>query len=149
MQGKIVSVDEFKAVGMTYFGDNNNGEIPKMWQIFNQKFMEISNISKPVLFYGICDSDMDEQGRFDYAAAVGVDSFENVPETMVTKTIPAGNYLVYTYEGDIKNLGEFYGKIFETYLPQSGHEMDMRPQLEVYDDRFMKTGAFDIYIPVK
>lgn len=44
---------------------------------------------------------------------------------------------------------EFYGKIFETYLPQSGHEMDMRPQLEVYDDRFMKTGAFDIYIPVK
>lgn len=67
--------------------------------------------------------------------------------TMVTKTIPAGNYLVYTYEGDIKNLGEFYGKIFETYLPQSGHEMDMRPQLEVYDDRFMKTGTFDIYIP--
>ena len=106
-------------------------------------------MSKPVLFYGICDSDMDEQGRFHYAAAVGVDSFENVPETMVTKTIPAGNYLVYTYEGDIKNLGEFYGKIFDTYLPQSGHEMDMRPQLEVYDDRYMKTGAVDIYIPVK
>ena len=39
MQGKIVSVDGFKAVGMTYFGDNNNGEIPKMWQIFNQNFM--------------------------------------------------------------------------------------------------------------
>lgn len=92
MQGKIVSVDGFKAVGMTYFGDNNNGEIPKMWQIFNQKFMEISNMSKPVLFYGICDSDMDEQGRFHYAAAVGVDSFENVPETMVTKTIPAKFY---------------------------------------------------------
>lgn len=50
MQGKIVSLDGFKAVGMTYFGDNNNGEIPKMWQIFNQKFMEISNMSKPVLF---------------------------------------------------------------------------------------------------
>ncbi len=41
MQGKIVSVDRFKAVGMTYFGDNNNGESPKKWQIFNQKFMEI------------------------------------------------------------------------------------------------------------
>lgn len=46
---------------------------------------------------------------------------------MVTKTIPAGNYLVYTYEGDIKNLGENFMEIFETYLPQSGHEMDMRP----------------------
>jgi hypothetical protein len=27
MQGKIVSVDEFKAVGMTYFGDNNRRQV--------------------------------------------------------------------------------------------------------------------------
>ena len=31
----------------------------------------------------------------------------------------------------------------------NGEIPNMRTQLEVYDDRFMKTGAFDIYIPVK
>lgn len=149
MHGEIISLDEFKAVGIQYFGDNNNGEIPKMWQIFNSKFMEVSSKSNPMLFYGICDSAVDEHNKFNYAAAVGVDTFENVPETMVTKSVPAGKYLVYTYEGDINDMGDFYNKLFEKYIPESGHEMDMRPQLEVYDDRFMNTGAFDIYIPIK
>lgn len=101
-----------------------------------------------MLCYGICDSDMDAEGRFHYTAAVEVDSFEGIPAGMDGKVVPAGRYLVYTYSGKIKDLGGFYENIFSEWLPASGHEMDFRPQLEVYDDRFMENGEFDIYIPV-
>jgi len=149
MEGKVVNIKGFKAVGLTYFGDNNNGEIPKLWEVFNHQYKDIKNKSKSMLCYGICDSDMDSEGRFHYTACVEVDSFENVPENMETKVVQDGKYIVYTYAGAIKDLGEFYGNIFAKWFPVSGYEMDYRPQLELYDERFMQTGEFDIYIPIK
>lgn len=149
MNGLAVDVKGFKAVGMTYFGDNNNGEIPDLWKAFNSQFNNVKDKSIPMLFYGICDSDMDEENRFNYCACIKVDSYTDVPENMVTKNVPDGKYLVYTYAGEIKDLGSFYDKIFMELMPKSGYSIDERPQLELYDERFMKTGEFDIYIPVK
>lgn len=149
MEGKIVNIKGFKAVGISCFGDNCNGEIIKLWETFNQQYTNIQNKSKSMLCYGICDSDMDSEGRFNYTACVEVDSFENVPENMETKVVQDGKYIVYTYTGALKDLGEFYANIFSKWLPASKVEMDYRPQLEVYDDRFMQNGEFDIYIPIK
>ena len=149
MEGKVLSIKGFKAVGITYFGDNNNGEIPGLWGVFNRSCSAIKYKSKPELYYGICDDDMDSEGRFHYTACVAVDSFEDLPEGMNTKLVPAGKYVVYTYRGDIKELGSFYNSIFTDWLPASDLEMDFRPQLELYDDRFTSNGEFDIYIPVK
>lgn len=149
MEGKIISIEGFKAVGIPYFGNNNNGEIPSLWQSFNNRYRDIKGKSKSMLCFGICDSDMDSEGRFHYTACAEVDSFEDVPEGMETKVVPKGNYAVYTYSGAIKDLGEFYNDIFTKFIPASGHEMDFRPQIELYDERFMNNGEFDIYIPVK
>jgi len=149
MEGKLFNIQGFKAVGISYFGDNANGEIPRLWEAFNQQYKDIKNKSKSMFCYGICDSDMDAQGRFHYTACVEVDHFEDIPENMEAKAVPEGRYLVYTYSGDIKDLGEFYGNIFSKWLPASEYEMDYRPQLELYDERFMQNGEFDIYIPVK
>lgn len=149
MEGKIVNLSSFKAVGMTYFGNNNNGEIPKLWEVFNNRYKDIKQKSKSMLCYGICDDEPDSEGRFHYTACAEVDSFEGVPEGMVTKVVSPGKYLVYTYTGTIENLGEFYSEMFSSWIPDSGYEMDFRPQLELYDDRFMRNGEFDIYIPIK
>lgn len=149
MEGKILEVNKFKAVGISYFGDNKNGEIPKLWEAFNKQFMAIQHKSNPMLCYGICNGEMDPEGRFNYSACAAVDSFENVPENMDTKLIEGGKYLMYTYTGPIKDLGEFYDNILSKWLPASGQEIDLRPQLELYDERFMRNGEFDIYIPVK
>ena len=92
---------------------------------------------------------MDSEGRFHYTACAEVDSFEDLPEGMETKVVPEGKYLMYTYRGAIKDLGEFYNDIFTKLIPASEHEIDCRPQLELYDERFMKNGEFDIYIPIK
>jgi len=149
MDGKILTIKEFKAVGLTYFGNNANGEIPNLWEAFNNRYRTIKQKSKSMFCYGICDSDMDSEGRFHYTAAAEVDSFEDVPEDMVTKVVPEGKYIVYTYGGAIKDLGEFYNSIFTKWLPASKCEIDYRPQLELYDERFMNNGEFDIYIPIK
>lgn len=149
MNGKIISIKEFKSVGLTYFGKNENGEIPKLWEALNSCYQNISCKSKSMLCYGICDDMPDEECRFHYTAAVEVDSFENIPAGMDAKVVPAGKYLVYTYTGAIKDLGEFYNDIFSKWLPESNCELDSRPQLELYDNRYMENGEFDIYIPIK
>jgi AraC family transcriptional regulator len=149
MEVTIVSIEGFKAVGITYFGDNNNGEIPNLWGAFNNHYLNIKHKSNSMLCYGICDADMDSEGRFHYTACAEVDSFEDIPEGMVAKVVPGGKYIVYTYRGAIKDLGEFYNNIFTQWLPASGEEIDYRPQLELYDERFMRNGEFDIYVPIK
>ncbi|SCL94349.1 GyrI-like domain-containing protein [Sporanaerobacter sp. PP17-6a] len=148
MEGKAVKINGFKAVGLTYFGDNSNGEIPKLWDVFNKRYNYIKRKSQSMLCYGICD-EVDSEGKFHYTACAEVDSFEDIPEGMEGKVVSEGKYVVYTYCGDLKNLGEFYNSIFTKWMPDSGHEMDCRPQLELYDHRFMENGEFDIYMPIK
>lgn len=149
MEGRVANINELRAVGITYFGDNQKGEIPSLWETFNRQYSEIQHKSKSMRCYGICDSNMDSEGKFHYTACAEVDSFEGVPENMETKFVEAGKYVVYTYSGSIKDLGEFYEKIFTQWIPAGGYELDCRPQLELYDGRFMRNGEFDIYIPIK
>lgn len=148
MEAKIINIEGFKAVGLTYFGDNNNGEIPKLWEVFNKRFTDIKNKNDSMLCYGICDGEPDAECKFNYTACVEVDSFEDVPEGMETKIVSKGKYAVYTYSGDIKDLGIFYNDIYTKWISVSGYEIDFRPQLELYDERFMQSGEFDIYIPI-
>lgn len=149
MEGNIISIKGFKAVGITYLGNNTNGEIANLWQVFNKRYKDIKQKSKSRLCYGICDDAPDSEGRFHYTACAEVDSFQDVPEGMEIKVVPEGTYLVYTYGGALKDIGEFYNDIFAKCLPASGYEMDYRPQFELYDERFMSNGEFDIYIPIK
>jgi len=149
MDGKIINTKGFKAVGIPYFGNNMSGEIPSLWEAFNKSYKDIKQISNSRLCYGICDGEMDSEGRFYYIACAEVNSFSEVPEGMETKVVPEGKYLVYTYRGAIKDLGEFFNDIFAKFIPASGHGLDNRPQIELYDERFMDNGEFDIYIPIK
>ncbi|MGE5627997.1 MAG: GyrI-like domain-containing protein [Solirubrobacterales bacterium] len=149
MEGKILNINEFKAVGLTYFGNNSNGEIPKLWDVFNKQWEGIKGKSASMQCFGICEDMPDKEGRFHYTACAEVDNFIDVPEGMETKVVPSGKYVVYTYKGAIKDLGEFYNSIYSKWLHESGYELDFRPQFELYDERFMNNGEFDVYVPVK
>ena len=149
MESKIINIKETKAVGMVYFGNNSKGEIAELWSVYNKNYTKIKHKTGSGICYGICDDMPDEQGRFHYTACAEVESFEDIAEGMEAKVIPAGKYLVYTYSGELKDIAQFYNNIFSKWLQESGNEMDYRPQFELYDDRFMKNGQFDIYIPIK
>lgn len=149
MEAKVTSINEFKAVGITYFGNNINGEISKLWQVFNSRYNEIGSKNKSRLCYGVCEDMPDAEGRFHYTACAEVDSFVNIPEGMETKVVPAGKYAVYTFNGSLDKIGEFYDNIFAKWMPEAGYTVDARPQFELYDERYMDNGEFDLYMPIK
>jgi len=149
MEAKIKSINEFKTVGITYFGNNTKGEIPKLWEVFNSRYKDINNKTKAGLCYGICEDMPDAQGRFHYTACAEVGDFLNIPDGMEAKVVPAGKYAVYTFAESMDKLGEFYETIFGKWIVESGYQMDERPQFELYDERFMQNGEFDLYMPIK
>lgn len=149
LEPKIVHKDELKVVGMPYYGNNSKGEISQIWGVFCKRMNEIKNKTNFEVSYGVCDPEVSEDGKFHYTACVEVSSFEDIPEGMVTKVVPEGRYAVFTYNGPIEKIGEFYKKIYKDWLPNSEYEVEIRPDFEYYDKRFCQKGELDIYVPIK
>jgi len=147
MKAPIIMVEGFTVVGLEYFGKNQKGEIPALWPVFNEREEEVQ-YKLPHGSYGVC-SDMDIDGNFSYVACVKVSEVGEIPNGMVVKTVPTGKYACFTFTEDLSKLQAFYENIHGVWMQELGYERDMRPDYEHYDERFMKNGEFDIYIPIK
>ena len=51
----------------------------------------------------------------------------------------AGRYGVYTHRGPYDGISEAYRRLFESWLPRSGEEMDNRPCMEIYRNSLFDT----------
>lgn len=154
MEPKFITKPAFKAVGMSYVGKNEGGEIPQMWGVFNQRGGEIPAVENSDAF-GLCFSNIEgaAEGEFEYVAAFEVKDDQNIPEGMVYRQVPEYKYAVFTHHGKLDKLGETYEYIYNTWLPQSGLEIHpSKYDMEVYDERFIvgsDDSAFDIYLALK
>ncbi|MEW6184104.1 MAG: AraC family transcriptional regulator [Thermodesulfobacteriota bacterium] len=155
MESKIVFKEEFKIVGMRYFGENKNQEIGQLWDQFLPRIERIPNRINPAVSYGICfpvEGDKND-GAFEYIAAVEVSDLLDIPEGMAGKTIPAQKYAVFTHKGPVEKIPETYQAIYAVWHPKSGHELIKAPDFEYYDERFHpgnpEISELDIYIPIK
>ena len=147
MKCQLIQLEPTKVIGMVYRGQNANGEIPEMWNVFNVRFKEVKNpdLTK---FYGLCyDCDMD--GGMTYMSGLGVQSVEEIPNGMELQEIPGGKYAIFTFKDHISKIGAFWDEIYKTGLKDNNLEPINSMTFELYDDRFSKTGECDIYIPVK
>lgn len=157
MDYKVIERGEIKLVGMMERIVMPNNTIPQLWEEFNKRFSEIKNIvGMPC--YGVADNMATEVYSFDETVGVEVSSFEDIPDGMVTKVIPAKKYLVFTHKGLIvgkkgeMNLTSTYEKIYGDILPSLDFEVDNDFNFELYDERFShdsEESEFDIYVPVK
>ena len=148
----IVKKPAFLVVGIPYFGKNENGEIPQMWNVFNSRYKEIKDVSDPSVCYGI-GSSMDETGAFEYVAAVPVSKIDELPEGMVVRMVAQQEYAVFVHVGNLDTLKKTYESIYNDWLPDSGYELiPAAHEFELYDQDF-KIGDPDskmyIYIPVQ
>jgi predicted transcriptional regulator YdeE/DNA-binding transcriptional MerR regulator len=155
MQPQIVNRPAFKAVGLSYVGKNEHGEISQMWGRFNQISHAIKSINDREAF-GLCFSTVEgpsQPGEFEYVACFEVADDEDVPTSMVYRQVPAYKYAVFTHHGKLDTLGETYHFIYNTGLAQAG----LKPHpdkfdMEVYDEDF-KLGSdesrFYIYVAVE
>ncbi len=155
MQPKIVNRPAFKAIGLSYVGKNEHGEIGQMWDRFNERANELKRTNDKEAF-GLCFSTVEgpaRPGEFEYVACFEVADDRSVPAGMVYRQVPAYKYAVFTHHGKLDNLGETYQFIYNTGLAQAG----LKPHpdkfdMEVYDKDF-KFGSdesrFYIYVAVE
>lgn len=138
METQIVNKPAFKAIGLSYVGKNEQGEIPQMWGQFIPRINEPKRIN-PSASYGLCFSEVEgaAAGEFEYVAAVEVADDEFIPEGMVCREVPAHKYIVFTHHGKLETLGETYHYIYNTGLAQAGIQVHpSRFDMEVYTHEF-------------
>jgi AraC family transcriptional regulator len=160
MQPVFKTIDEKKVVGMgtkfisTLSPDNNNQTLlPALWGKYVPRSYEIQSRLSPVDL-GVCFDPGKEKSHPDecfYIAGTEVISTDEIPEGMMTMTVPAGRYAVFTHRGAIEKLPMTMKYIYGSWLPKSGEKLRDAPDLEVYDQRFSPgsdDSELDIYIPV-
>jgi AraC family transcriptional regulator len=155
MDAKILTKQAFKIIGMSYFGENKNKEISRLWDAFLPRMESIKNRINPPISYGICYpvEGKSNEAAFEYIAAVEVSDLIDLPEEMVGRTIPARKYAVFTHKGSVDKILETYQAVYAVWQPKSGYELLKAPDFEYYDERFNpdnpETSELDIYIPIK
>lgn len=154
MEPKLISKPAFKAVGLSYVGKNQNGEIGQMWGRFNQRFNEPKSINQKEC-YGLCITNVKDarEGEFEYVAAREVADDQNLPAGMVYREVPAYKYAVFIHHGKLDTLGETYQYIYNTGLAQAGVQVHPdKYDMEVYDDDFIPDSddsKFYIYVAIQ
>lgn len=149
MEPKIVTKAAFTAVGMLYYGKNQNNEIARMWEEFNPRMHEIAYVKPGSAAYGVCGNTEDE-GFFNYLAGLEVESAADIPEGMVSWDVLEQTYAVFPCT--LKTIGETYHHAYQVWLPQSGFQLADGPDFEFYDEEFDpedKDPKLTIYIPIK
>jgi AraC family transcriptional regulator len=149
--------EAFKVIGIERYTSNGIPSIREAWAEFGKRSQEIQNAVHPGV-YGIedysRDLDMNKGGfpKYYYIAGLEVSSIDNIPEGMKSKEIPAANYAVFTFQGPISALHEFFEFIYEEWMPKSGYSADPKLSFdfEYYPERVMDMNAakVEIWVPV-
>jgi AraC family transcriptional regulator len=159
MEPKIVKREAIKMIGLMYYGDNKNWEIPGIWEEFLPLMKKIPNSLPVHEAYGVCfyTESFSKSGLFYYLAALPVFSLEEIPMELVGKTFPACEYAVFTHKGSIvdktNTVRDTYAYAYGTWLPQSPYVNPYSFDFEFYDERFKGNQSpeseIDICIPIR
>lgn len=135
---------------------DNHTVIPQLWDTFINRIGEVrARANRDTL--GVCmglpeSFERRHDAELFYLAGAEVDSTDEVPDGMTVRTIPAGEFAVFTHVGPIDRLGETIGGIYGEWLPASGYQRrDDLPDVELYDERFdgmSPTSELEIHVPV-
>jgi AraC family transcriptional regulator len=147
----------FKIVGVERYTANGIPSIREAWAEFGKRSEEIKHVAGPATI-GIedysRDFDMNNGGfpKYYYIASYEVTELADIPGGMTSKHIPSANYAVFTYQGPIVGLHDFFEYIYEKWLPASGYSMD--PNLSLDFERYpepmmdMDNAQIEIWVPV-
>jgi AraC family transcriptional regulator len=94
----------------------------------------------------------DEEGNFDYLCGIEVSGFSRLPAELAHVRIPAQKYAVFSHREHISTIRSTWVTIWNTWLPDSGHELADAPDFERYGQEFdprTGTGGFEIWVPIK
>ena len=158
MEHKIVDSPERKFVGMSLEMTYANNTTGQLWGSFMPRRHEVKNPIHDGYFSlqgtdpAFSMNDRNVERLFTKWALVEVSSFDFVPEGMETFILPAGQYAVFNHKG--KSVPAFIEKIrtiLSQWLPNSGYQIDNRPDFEVLEEnaRNNPDAEEEIWVPIK
>jgi predicted transcriptional regulator YdeE len=101
----------------------------------------------PPLAYGVMDHYDPQTGEFDYLAGFGVERVAQLPEGMISRTVPTQTYAVFpcTLPTIMQGIAAAHA-----WLKESGTQRAAGPEFEFYDEHFMgDDSTMYIYIPIQ
>jgi AraC family transcriptional regulator len=148
---RFVSGDPMLVVGLIErhsFGASQG--IPGQWQRFMKHYAEIPHKAQPIPL-GI-SANMDDDGNFEYMAAVQVSKVSDLPKELQQWRIPAQHYAVFRHDAHISAIGQTYSAVWNEWLPAHGRRAANGPtierHLETFDTR-TGLGGVEIWIPLE
>lgn len=145
------NLPELKFVGLCEhvpFSQMQN--IAAQWQRFMQRYGEIEDKAQPIPA-GV-NTNLDEEGNFDYICAVEVKRFGALPKGLMQITLPAHTYTVFRHDGHVSEIGQTYHAIWNDWVPEQGRKIadgaSIERHMETFDTR-TGFGGVEIYIPVR
>jgi len=128
-----------------------------LWREFMKNRHIIKNgVSDDLYALQIYDTDyfsnFDPDRTFVKYALCEVSSFDDLAADMISFTLPAGLYAVFTYKGAASEGANAFQYIFSEWLPQSGYQVDERPHFELLGEKYKNNdpdSEEEIWIPVK
>jgi AraC family transcriptional regulator len=92
-----------------------------------------------------------DDGRFEYACAVHVQSSAMLPSTLKRIALPSHRYAVFEHAGHVSRIRNTYQQIWEHALTENNWTMATQPALEFHNSKFDPStgeGGLTIWIPV-
>jgi predicted transcriptional regulator YdeE len=160
MQPEIVQLGGFEVIGIAVRTNNAAeagpaGAIPLLWQRFTtgNALAALPGKLDPGIYAVYTDYTSDANGEYTLVLGAKVKPGTRPPDGMVTKTVPAGRYAVFTSErGAVaKVVVETWLRIWGHYQSPGNGQRAYRADFELYDQRAAdpNSAQVDIYIGVK
>ncbi|MFB6082496.1 MAG: GyrI-like domain-containing protein [Halanaeroarchaeum sp.] len=146
----IVDDGGFTVVGLHYQGSNQQGELASLWETAGESWDELGAIAADDDAYGVSYGGDPETGEFEYVAGVRADPDATIPGEYTAVDVPESTYAV--FETTLSSIQETMNWVHGEWLAESGYELAMGPEVEIYDDAFDSTdpdAVFDVYVPVE
>ena len=94
----------------------------------------------------------DDAGDFDYLSGVEVSDFSRTPAEFARLRIPPQRYAIFKHREHVSTISGTFAAIWTRWLPESGHEVEDAPTLEVYGPEFdgrSGHGGLEVWMPLK
>lgn len=143
---RLIDCTPFQVAGIgMHHTRNSGGAIPGQWAQLNREWPTPAPVS-----FGVC-CNSDDDGGFDYIAALPVNALPSVPAHWQRMDVPARRYLVAWHGGHISTIRSTWFWLLDQYLPANHLNLANAPDLERYDTRFDEHsghGGVEIWLPV-
>ena len=126
----------------------NYEDLGKKWSEFIKKYESYLNSDSLLIERSYDDPSITNVSKCMYDICISIDNNTNLKNVM---NIRGGTFLVYRFNGFIKEIFNIYQGIFNIWLPNSGYEIDDRYGFDIYrfvDNEKMKV-IMDLCIPIK